>query len=99
MEGRADMNTSTATAGTGNIVIPYGSKAGAEAFAIFYRIAQRLHGEATAAADAFIAATYPGAETVKAEHAGGMYRRTVRTVDGGRRVIVYDYQSREVREI
>ena len=87
------------TAGTGKIVIPYGSKAGQEAFDIFRRIAQRLCREAKDATDAFIAATYPEAETVKAEHAGGMYRRTVRTADGERRVIVYDYQSREVREI
>ena len=94
MEGRADMNTATATAS--RIVIPYESKAGQEAFAIFCKIAQRLYRNATTAADAFIAAEYPGAETVKAEHAEGTYRRTVRTADGERRIIVYDYQSRVV---
>lgn len=86
------------TAGTGNIVIPYGSKAGQEAFDIFRKIAQRLCREAKDATDAFIAATYPDGETVKAEHADGVYRRTVRTAAGESRTILYDYQSREIWE-
>lgn len=88
----------TATADTGNIVISYGSRAGQEALDIFCKTAQRLCREATAAADAFIAATCPEAETVKAEDAGGMYHRTVRTADGERLVIVCDCQSMAVCE-
>lgn len=85
----------TAT-GTGNIVIPYGSKAGQEAFNIFCKIAQRLCVEAKDATDAFIAATYPDGETVKAEHADGTYQRTVRTATGESRTILYNYQTKEI---
>ena len=79
-------------------MIPYGSKAGQEAFNIFRKIAQRLCREATEATDAYIAATYPDGETVGAEHADGLYQRTVRTAAGESRTILYDYQSREIWE-
>ena len=84
------------TAGTGKIVIPYGSKAGQEAFNIFRKIAQRLCREATEATDAYIAATYPDGETVGAEHADGLYQRTVRTAAGESRTILYNYQTKEI---
>lgn len=86
----------TATRAGEQIVIPYGSKAGQEAFAVFYRIAQRLHAEAEAAADSYIAEAYPGSETVRTEHASGGYQRTIHTPDREEIVVRYDYRTKAI---
>lgn len=86
----------TATRTGEQIVIPYGSKAGQEAFSIFYRIAQRLHAEAEAEADRYIAEAYPGSDTLRKEHANGGYQRTIHTPDGGEVTVRYDYRTKTI---
>lgn len=79
-----------------SIVIPYGSKAGQEAFSIFYKIAQRLHAEAEAEADRYIAEAYPGSETLRTEHANGGYQRRIHTPDGEEITVRYDYRTKTI---
>lgn len=86
----------TATRTGERIVIPYGSKAGQEAFDIFCKIAQRLHAEAEAEADRYITGTFPGSDTIKNEHANGGYQRTIHTQGGEEIVVRYDYRTKTI---
>lgn len=93
------MTVTVRAAETGEkIVIPYESKAGQEAFEIFYRIAKRLHSEAKAETDRYIADTYPGSKTIRTEHADGGYQRTVITPEWEEILVRYDYRTKTIGE-
>ena len=77
------------------MTIPY-NEAGQRAFDIFYRIAARLYAEAQAAVDIFTAETCPESRTLGEEHGNGKYQRRIRTRNGEKHTISYDYAEKTI---
>ena len=93
--------TTIAGESTEKIVIPYGNPAGRAAFDILYKIAKRIHAEATAATSKYVIQHFPGSETVRTDHdqVEHKFHRIIRMPSGKERTLVYDYKEKTIEVV
>ena len=93
--------TTIAGESTEKIVIPYGNPAGQAVFDILYKIAKRIHEEATAATSKYVLEHFPGSETVGTDHdqVEHKFHRIIRMPSGKERTLIYDYKEKTIEVV
>ncbi len=93
--------TTVAGTSTEKILIPYGSRAGQEAFNILYKIAKRINTEAKTATSKYVIDHFPGSETVQMTHdkIEHKFHRIIRMPSGKERTLIYDYKEKTIEVV
>ncbi len=93
--------TTIAGESTEKIVIPYGNPAGQAVFDILYKIAKRIHAEATAATSKYVLEHFPGSETVGTDHdqVEHKFHRIIHMPSGKESTQSYEYKEKTIEVV